>query len=348
MAIKKGFFFTFFVITALSLVVLTYKIGVEYKEADRAEVIKKRVEQTNKFVEDIDSDMDKALFISAFRSMLAMDEYIKLKNDFIRPPVEGVPDEALSRLVVNGTVREENSAESSKQKFRNMETMDGSTIAQWIGNVNELAKPYKVRVSFPDSIDVRAVMISPWEVNFSLETDVSVMMLDNDVFWNFSVSKFAIVSIVGFPDPFYHVGSIKNYADNSGTNEGDVKPLLNTIRVSPYDFSFAQTTITPFFGHATGQYYYSSQLNAPDYFSRLRGDYDAEDNFGIESFVNVSASNAIFSYSSAGTSTCATDYQFFGSSCSDADKENLNGMSSRFYIDGDGVDYYNLHAFVSP
>ena len=49
---KKGILFSLFVVTALSLVVLSFKMKQEFVEEDRAEIFKQRAEQTNFFVAD--------------------------------------------------------------------------------------------------------------------------------------------------------------------------------------------------------------------------------------------------------------------------------------------------------
>ena len=85
MEMKKGFLLSLFVISALALIVLTFRTNLQFREQVRADIFKDRIEQTNLFVEDIEKDIERTLYVTTFRAFLGIDEYITKNEEYIKP-----------------------------------------------------------------------------------------------------------------------------------------------------------------------------------------------------------------------------------------------------------------------
>ena len=338
---KKGYFFSLFVVTALSIMIMTYKTSTDFKEQKTAEIYKNRVGQTNLFVSDLEEDVSRALYISAYRALLGIDEYIHMNQTY----VQGNPRDRIIELIINGTYN-----------GVVMNATNASTFGDWIKTMQNLANQYHLRISYPD-MRVQTRMITPFEVQITFLSNASFESLNDDISWNFSISKEAIIDLgeAGFSDPLYFIEGLNNYEKNAETNGS--RPLTNSIKRSPYGLNtlwinksssgIIAYDVSNLTDHVHLQYYFHSNIS-PSYFMRLAGKTDCEDPlyktecrlYGIESFVNVLNSSSVWLYSADGVKTCAIDYQFLVSGCNDPMR--VIGMNDRFVIDSDDAIFYNL------
>lgn len=332
---RKGFLFSLFVITALSLVVLSFKMRVEFMEENRAEIFEKRVEETNFFIKDMKGDIERSLYVASFRAFLGMDEYIHIEEDYI----EDI-NKSIKELVLNGTI-----------DGRQMNSTNSSTFNYWIESVRELAKRFRINITFNDiTIDVEHA--SPWTLRITMSSNISVADFENIIEWNFTLSEYTIIDIseAGFPDPVYFVESISNYEKNKG--KMDRAPLLNNIGETEYSVFWWNSTTYPapnasFLADHTQRQLYKRSQYAPSFLMRLSGEFDCGSpsdsectNYGIESFVDI-ADSSIWDFSANGTATCAPDYQFFSEGCV-GDKHRIISMDDKFYLDWNHVVDYVL------
>ncbi len=329
MKLKKGFIFSLFVITALSLVVLTFKMKTEFREEQRAEIFMNRIGNVNLFIEDMKIDIERSLYVSSFRAFLAVDEYIHSEVDYIDDVYLRIPE-----LVLNGTI-----------DGNMMEATNSSTFSEWIRRIKEIAEKYKINLTFKD-INISVKQQDQWKINITFDANISINDFDDLIEWNFSLTESTLIDISrsGLPDPIYFVESLSNYGEN--VEEGVAMPLLNNIKRTPYSSFWFNDTSKPepdyvivdkLINHTEKQYYRES-VRAPSYLMRLEGDFGASP-LGIESFVFVNDSTA-WHYSEEDDTTCAADYQFFSVGCSN--KNRIVNMENRFYLDTNHLIDYDL------
>jgi hypothetical protein len=336
MKLKKGFFFSLFVITALALVVFTFKTNVELKEEQRVEVFKTRVDTTNQFLDDMEKDIERAIYVSAFRAFLAMDEYIHKKEEYIDNVSTRLPE-----LMINGTI-----------KGLQMNSTNSSTFGKWIQGIQELSNRYNINITFKDT-QIEVYQFSPWTIDISFISNVSVKDYEDIVSWNYTIAKSTIINIseAHFADPVYFMGSITNYEEGT--------PLINTIQQTPYEYLWKNDSSAPYSvnitnlqDHVTRQLYINN-TGAPSYIMRLEGHTNCSAEYttqcresGIESLVNVLDMSTFWKYNKAGESDkepCVADYQFFYEGCSPkADKNNVINMDKNFRLDRNHLGLYNL------
>jgi hypothetical protein len=330
---KKAFLFSIFVITALSLVVLTYKTRVQFKEEQRAEIFQDRIEQINLFIEDFESDIDRSLYVTSFRAFIGIDEYVNNRQEYLPSDTLAGLEDYIIELIMNGTI-----------DGTQLNSTNASTLNDWLTEIKILAQPYRLNLTLP-SLSLSVQQVSPWEIEVRMDANVSMDLTDQDIGWNYTLSKFTIIDLEEsrFADPIYFVESTRN-------NPGE-KPLINNIRKTPYEVFWSNQSdyinVTNLTSHVLGQYYRNNS-DAPSFFMRLLGGYDCEDpgfsdhcqSYGIESFVNVINNSKIFDYSDEGSATCALDHQFFFSGCEEMHR--IENMHSRFYVGNDTLFDYNL------
>ncbi len=317
---KKGLLFSLFVITALSLVILTFKTKVEFKEEKKADVFAKRVEVANAFIEDMEVDLERSLYVATFRAFLGADEHLHNTEEYI-----GDVNNKIGELILNGTI----------DKQATNSTLD-STFSNWTKKMQLLSHKLNINVSFENtSIDVRH--ISPWVVRITVNSLVTVTDFEDKIQWNFTLldkTDFDI-SDANLPDPMYFIESIQNNQQET--------PLLNSIRRTSFkQFWMNESnfiTVGNLTNHTLGQFYRES-TEAPSFLGRLSGNFSPSEH-GIESFINViNVSPEIWKYSTSAGPTCVADYQFFETGCSDPHK--VIKMDDKFLLDWNHLVSYNL------
>ena len=337
MRFKKGILFSLFVITALSLVVLTFKIQSEFKEEDRADVFKRRVERTNMFVEDLEFDIERSLYVSSFRAFVAIDEYMHNEEEFIDNVTKILPE-----LIMNGTLN-----------GRKMNATNASTFLDWTTSMQNIAlKYFRLNLSLQNST-VQVSQYSPWLIKVDFTTNVTIDDFDDVIAWNYTLKKETFIDIreAKLPDPLYYIYSIKNYETNVGPLY--YTPVVNSIEETHFTEYWTNisgnVSVENLMEHTLNQYYRQSQYG-PSYLMRLEGRTNCSEpenvvecqNYGIESMVNIFNRSKMFDYSisPAPTRTCVIDYQFFVEGCDEM--RNIINMSGEFFLDDDHLALYDL------
>jgi hypothetical protein len=328
---KKGFFFSLFVLTALTLVIFTFRSNVQFKEEQRSEIFKKNVDLTNKFINDFDEDIERTLYITSFRAFLGADEYIQRTSGYLTDVNTDIPE-----AIMNGTI-----------KGIALNYTNSSNLNAWLDNIRSLSSKFNINITL-NNTNITVEQSSPWLVNVTLVTNVIVTDYVGVIGWNYILRKSTAIDIseANFPDPIYYLEGYENYYKNKKATPNRV--LINSVRKTPYEnFWFNDTTQIPAVTNASNlaehiyAQYYRENPAAPSFFERLEGKLRESSPYGIESFVNVLNDSQIWEYSGNGTSTCAVDYQFFvGGDC--GDKNRIEGINCRFMINRTTLTAYNL------
>jgi hypothetical protein len=338
MKLNKGFLFSLFVITALALIVIIFKVQNEFKEEDRAEVFKIRVEKTNMFVEDIERDIERSLYVTSFRAFLGMEEYMYSNTEFIDNINLRIPE-----LILNGTIN-----------GIKMNSTNSSTFLDWLQKIQILGQRFLINVSF-NNITINISQSDPWTVQIDFFSNISIADYDSVITWNFSIEKSTKIDIreAHFADPVYYVKGLNNYMSNKGVppdNQllNNIEQNLNTEFWRNDSFYINVTVLREF----TINQLYNQSATGPSYLMRLQGITNCTQPYtlecrknGIESFVNVlntGMGNKIFYFSYIGDKTCAVDYQFFAEGCSEM--HEIANMGGNFLLDTEHLIKYNLTA----
>ena len=113
---KKGMFFTLLAMVIISFMMISISFKSDTKFSEKNYAINIRVSTLNDFIKDINMDMERALYIMSFRSILSIEQYIIANGTFVTNITE-----SFKSALLNGTV------EGSV-----MDIMEDSTIYDWI------------------------------------------------------------------------------------------------------------------------------------------------------------------------------------------------------------------------
>ncbi len=247
---KKGFFFTvlalFLVLMLLSAVNLKQRSSMLNKNL--AEEV--RVNTMNSFLDDFERDAERAVYITSFRAVNSVINYITSNGRFI-----GDFNSAFEEAFFYGTINNEMQG-----------IMENSTFYDWIGRVKRIAKTYSINLSVePYYLQVK--QSNPWSLNVMVNMSVDAVDMGGIASWHYNTSINTSVSIIGLEDPLYAVAALGR--------------IFNTIRRWPYQH-FVSGTNTSYLKEFINNSYYIADSNAPDFIMRLEGNFSASQN-GIES-----------------------------------------------------------------
>ncbi|MFH1063868.1 MAG: hypothetical protein V1729_02190 [Candidatus Woesearchaeota archaeon] len=253
---KKGIFFTLIAVSLLSIILFSYSVMYSYSLQDKAAVIETRVETMNSFMRAIDEDMENAIYISGYRSIVGLTDYVVTYGDYVNDSTT-----ALSELFLNGTI---NGTTSS--------FMVNNTMLYWADRIKDKG----IEVGINLSIAIGSVSIyqkDPWEVSFDVDAEINMTDQKATANWSKQASLSYDIPILGFEDPWYAVNT-------NGL-------ILKRINESIYDLNFSQGNETGnFLDHVANTYYIAFNAS-PDFLSRFENDFTPS-TYGIESIVNKS------------------------------------------------------------
>ncbi|MBM3200457.1 hypothetical protein FJZ53_05965 [Candidatus Woesearchaeota archaeon] len=258
---KKGVFFT---LTAMMFVLaLLFFIRMEHKPtySGNIDMISRRISTMDSFIKSVESDLERALYISSFRAFIAMTDHIIIHYEYI----DSV-DLRFTEAFLNGTIKGEPSI-----------LLATSTFNDWANSVSLKAAKLNIITSFEDPI-VGVYQQDPWTVDVTLNTTINYQDLDGLASWNRSVSVSTKINLTGFEDPVYFMNTF-------GRVSNTITPTLyegnytNEIEEGEWDVNNLKYHLN----HS----YYTNNEDAPSYLMRLEGNIIQESICcGIESLVN--------------------------------------------------------------
>ncbi len=309
---KKGIFFTMISILLLATVVYSFVV-LTYSLTNKSLVIQTRVSTMDNFMKDIESDLNRGLYISTFRSILGMEQYV-IDNGTFLVNAEDQFQSVFYDGAINGTY---------------LIITEDNLFADWIFKIWEKGHSMGIDVN----ITVNSVALSqtsPWEVEASMDSVIIIKDGKGTSTWTKQKTFNAKIPITGLEDVLY-------------TYHFEMK-TSNIIQRTPYAGNYVLAgDITNLENHLAGSgdaflvgsYYVESQ-NGPGFLDRLEGRTSIHRaGTGIESFVNkdkissfLSPEDAEYYYRSGRSSL---DYVQFGGS--NPQNYTITGMPSWFRLD---------------
>ena len=276
---KKAFLFTTIAIALSIVTILSYNVYTNYRLNDEMKVIETRIDTMNFFIKDLENDLENAIFIVGFRSLLSLEDYMmkydRFFNDPLVPPTPSL-NNAFEEIFQYGTINSEK-----------MSLMENNTFINWTTKMKAQANKTDIKLDFTIN-DVTISHSSPWLVDISVDLRINVDDKKNTASWTINKVFTKKMNITGFVDPLYLVN-----------NDGKVN---NTIRKTTVS-SFATSLPT----HALNSYYIE-HADAPSYLMRFENNLGSSA-YGIESLVN---SQKRIDKSLPALDRSAVDFIYFG------------------------------------
>ncbi len=286
----------------LITVFLIYK---EYSYTDQQKVTENRITTINDFIRSIDTDSKRVIYISGFRALIAMEDYIAKTGRYLNGTINDTqnPENLFRCAFYYGTV---NVSSTNCSNGSVVDVLKNSTYSDYLNKLREIASTVgiDINITVPNITGVYFYQETPWQVivNVTVQVNLSDRNLSCNTSqclarWNFNKAYSANISIINLRDPVYIVatyGKVQNAIRITNTTDfvinKDPAGLMNHIRNMSYN---------------------ASSL-APNFLMRLAGRLNESSACcGIESFVYIP--NLLSQGLSYNTSRSIIDYILFNS-----------------------------------
>jgi len=294
---KKAMIFTIIAVILISMLIFSFTLYNKYSLRDKSVVTGIRVKSMNNFINDIENDIERGVYITSFRALMSMEQYITTNGTFI-----GDFHPRFRETFLNGTIN------NSK-----MPLMDESNFINWTNKIKNEAEKLDINVDFTIN-KITIYHDSPWEVKIDANITLNVQDKKQTASWKRELKITSNISIEDFEDPLYGINS-----DGKVTN----KIIKTTVT---YFVDGEDTTNLQI--HLNNSYYIESNT-APSFLMRLEGNLSSSD-YGIESLVNLEE----FQHQGITIKIrSAVDYIYFGTESTE--NSDIKNMPSWFMLDED-------------
>ncbi|MEK6943279.1 MAG: hypothetical protein AABX00_04415 [Nanoarchaeota archaeon] len=251
---KKSIFYTSAAIALTVVIFVIYSSYSALKLNDKMDAVQSRIETVNFFIKDVEKDINNGAYIAGFRTFLSFNQLIASNGTYIIDL-----NKTFEESFLNGTVN-----------GLSQTLMDDSTFADWSNKISEQAD--KIDINFNFTINkIGLEQQDPWSVNINLNLSLYIQDKKGVSSWNREKMISSKISIAGFEDPLYLVGS-------TGRVSNAIVPTSVTTFVSNGDMA-------NLLYHMNGSYYIAHN-DSPSFLMRLGGEF-GNSTYGIESLVNI-------------------------------------------------------------
>ena len=256
---KKGMYFTLITIAFLIIFIFIFMIPSYRRLGEKMMVTEMRVESMNDFLKDLKSDTERGLYISSYRALLALEEYIIINGEFLDDT-----EASFKEALVNGTVKGINSS-----------LMLASTFPNWVERIEGEASKFNIDANLTIN-DVKVYQDDPWHVKISANLTFFIKDETDIASWNREDYTETSISIAEFEDPLYIVYSFGRTTNviNITQFEGNYTYKINEI-----------WNVSNLLIHSENSLY-TANPDAPSFLMRFEDDLTSSP-YGIESLVNL-------------------------------------------------------------
>ena len=308
---KNGIFFTFAAIVLSIIIILSFNTYNAYRMKDEIELAEVRINTMNRFVEDMQEDMENVIFIAGFRGILSLEDYMMKYDRFMGQ--EDSPNLAIGfkSLFLNGTI-------ITGIKTETMGFMKNNSFLNWTKRMEIQANKTGIELNLTIN-DVTISHSEPWMVDVSVDLRIKANDKKGTASWTIDKVLTKKINISAFVDPLYLV-------NNNGL-------VNNTMAVTTVDPSASSSNLNT---HLINSYYIKHS-DAPSYLMRFENNLGSS-SYGIESLVN---SQERINAGLSALDRSAVDYIYFGTQVTTNCKIN-NPSYSWFKLDTPNhKDFYN-------
>jgi hypothetical protein len=259
---RKGVFYLLLSSLFIALMIVVFLAYKEYSYTDRQKVFDTRIRSTSDFIRSIDTDSKRVIYISGFRSLIAIEDYVARISNYTFDDTEEIFRIAFYNGTVNGT---------------QVDVLKDSTYSDYLNKLKVIAGTIglDINISIPNITGITLYQESPWQVIVNVTVQVNLTDRTGIARWNFNKTYSANVSIISIRDPVYSVST-----------HGLVP---NPIRMTPNNLiPFVTGTNTVNLMNLTNNSYYIQDPLAPSFLMRLKGRLNESSACcGIQSLVNI-------------------------------------------------------------
>ena len=222
---RRGIFFSLIAMLLAGLTISSFLVYNKYKYSDQMDIIGTRVVTMNDFLNSIDDDLNRALYIASFRALITMDDYITNVNKSGGRLLNNSAS-SFKQLMNNGTM--ENRSEEEP-------LMIDQTMPDWMKKIENIS----LKIGINTTINMSYISIyhtSPWKVG--IKANFSITMDDEKevAHWDKVISTETDVEIIGFQDPLYanRTGGVYRKIEQIDITKWNVSNLMLFLESGKY------------------------------------------------------------------------------------------------------------------
>ncbi len=305
---KKGLYFTLMTMFMLTLFLFYFRTGSYYKYREKMVVTENRINSLDNFIKSLERDATRGLYISSFRALISLEDYISAKGTFL----DNFKERFIEALL-NGTINNEKA-----------ELMEDSRFVDWINKISLEGEKLNLDVNITiNNIDIYHK--SPWSIIVEANLNLTVNDSLIDVYFKRNPIIRTEISIIGFEDPLYIV-----YGEGKVTNIIEKTPFKVFFEKKGDEFN-----VSNLMAHINNSYY-SNNSDAPSFLMRFENNLGSSP-FGIESFVNL---EKFYERGIEIEERSCVDHLYFEGD--DRDSFQITNMPSWFRLDDEHINAYGL------
>jgi hypothetical protein len=307
---KRAVFYTFSALMLLAIIFSWMFFNMSFRVGEDNKLVAFKTSNMNEFISGFDQDMERGLYISGFRALLAANEYISDSYLFVPNATQ-----ALVEAMVNGTVCQ-----------TNVTMMENSTLGEWLTRLKNEAVKVGIVVNFSRG-GIIVNQSEPWKVDFFANVSYNITDTTNTAVFRRNKLVSTKVSIVGLVDPIY-----TNFTNGQ---------IVMAINITPFEGNYASGQNTTNLKAHISQLLYANSTG-PSYLMRLEGNL-GNSSVGIESIVNLPDLQA---HGLLIHERCSVDYVYFGNA-SPAIRTINNTYVDWFRLDNGHLAKYQVAGLAS-
>ncbi len=259
---KDAVAYTLLAFFFISIFVVLFMVlqGVTHQE--HSDIIRSRVLSMKNFIDNLHGDIQRAAYISGYRALIALDEFVSSNGEFIAsdPELEGYFREAFVNGTINGT---------------SYDVLVNASFGDYIDRVRVQALKSGINVTV-EILNVSLEQSSAWDLTVHYNGLFNITDVRGVAWWEYEHNFSTSIPIFGLRDPVYSVNTL-----------GRVPYTITNFSLPAEGFVDSSNDTSVLKQFIEGSYYIES-TEAPNYLQRFTGDL-SPDEFGIESIVYLPA-----------------------------------------------------------
>ena len=258
---KKGMLYLFLAAILLTIFGSLYFITDGFKQSQDETTTTVRAHTINDFIDDLHDDLHRSSYISGFRALLGMEEYLSEQGTFFANKSQ--MEDAFRQLFVNGTYNGTSPT-----------ILDDASFSDYLTRVQQQGSKISVQLTI-NITNVTLEQTDPWNVFVNFTGHVHLEDPQAKMWWDYTTDFSTLIPIYGLKDPLYTVNTY-----------GRVPNTIQNYTLPPAGFVDGNdTTVLKAF---IAGFYYKESTAAPSFIQRFTNDLSPSID-GIESLVYLPA-----------------------------------------------------------
>jgi hypothetical protein len=307
---KRGMIYTVVVLIFFAVMLNVFYTHEVYSFGEKQDAIEIRISTMNDFIKDLDKDAERAAYIAGFRSLIALEEYISSKGEFVSDI-----DASFREAFYNGSIGNYSPT-----------ILDQSSFSVYLARVNEKSEEIDIQLSVVVK-DVNLYQETPWIVKVEVITAINITDRKGLANWVYNDTFTSLIPIIGFRNPLFSVNTL-----------GRLHSFVAAVPSNMTEFVINNQTDNLLELIAEGYYVESTQ--APSFIMRFEGNLSNDTN-GIEALVDIEflekQEDITIDYDRS-----LVDYIYFGNQ-STTNVCTVQNMPAWFKIDDNHLNDYEIN-----